>query len=223
MRDDGPFRWMTSRSIPPLAFLPIGSRFILGYLKQRLVDEFAPFEVDLHPDSRTVDLEELVLDIEGSIVEPELFFKRMVRTFNSQLKYTLFVMGIVLLPLFGIGIPLIVMSLSNGPLDEDTTTVKATAYVKEHRLLTEYHLQNSTVKMARMFPLTDASYLTLRTSYGGEYDDRTYHSYSVHSGARKYELLHYRQFHNPSDAIQKQIEMVHDFAAMSGLSFRAPE
>jgi len=49
-------------------------------------------------------------------------------------------MGIVLLPLFGIGIPLIVMSLSNGPLDEDTTVVKATAYVKEHRLLTEYHL-----------------------------------------------------------------------------------
>jgi hypothetical protein len=187
------------------------------------VDEFATLETELKLDSGTVDLEELVLDIEGSIVEADLFFKRNVHTFKSQLKYTLFVMGIVLLPLFGIGIPLIVMSLSNGPLDEDTTVVKATAYVKEHRLLTEYHLHNSTVKMARMFPLTDASYLTLNTSYGGEYQDRTYYSYSVHSGAREYELLHYQRFHKQSDAIQKQIEMVEDFAAMAGLSFQTSE
>ena len=187
------------------------------------MDEFATLEMELNLDPITFDLDELVLDIEGSIVEPEIFFKRMVRTFNSQLKYTLFVMGIVLLPLFGIGIPLIVMSLSNGPLDEDTTIVKATAYVKEHRLLTEYHLHNSTVKMARMFPLTDESYLTLKTSYGGENNERTYQSYSVHSGAQKYELLHYQRFHKQSDAIQKQIEMVQDFAAISGLPFRDPE
>jgi hypothetical protein len=187
------------------------------------MDEFATIETELNLHPRTFDLDELVLDIEGSIVEPELFFKRTVRTFNSQLKYTLFMMGIILLPLFGIGIPLIVMSLSNGPLDEDTTIVKATAYVKEHRLLTEYHLHNSTVKMARMFPLTDASYLTLKTSYGGEYQDRTYYSYSVHSGAREYELLYYQRFYKESDAIRKQIEMIHDFADLSGLSFRAPK
>ena len=77
--------------------------------------------------------------------------------------------------------------------------------------------------MARMFPLTDASYLTLNTSYGGECQDRTYYSYSGHSGAREYELLHYQRFHKQSDAIQKQIEMVEDFAAMAGLSFQASE
>ena len=59
------------------------------------MDEFATLETELKLDSGTVDLEELVLDIEGSIVEADLFFKRNVHTFKSQLKYTLFVMGIV--------------------------------------------------------------------------------------------------------------------------------
>ena len=187
------------------------------------MDEFAHLELELDIDSRTVVLEELVLEIEGSIIEADIFFKREVRNFTSQHKYNLLVLGIVSLPLFGLGIFFIVMSLSNGPINEDTVVVKATAYVKEHRLLTEYELHNSTVKSAKMFPLFDASYLTLKTSYGGEYQDRTYYSYVVHSGPRQYELLYYQRKYKLSATIRKQIEAIDDFAAMAGLSFQEPD
>ena len=187
------------------------------------MDEFAHLELELDIDSRTVVLEELVLEIEGSIIEADIFFKREVRNFTSQLKYTLLVFGFLSLPLFGLGALLIWISLSNGPINEDTVVVKATAYVKEHRLLTEYELHNSTVKSVKMFPLFDASYLTLKTSYGGEYQDRTYYSYVVHSGPRQYELLYYQQKYKLSATIRKQIEAIHDFSAMAGLSFQKPD
>ena len=187
------------------------------------MDEFAHLEMELDLDSRTVVLEELVLEIEGSITEADIFFKRKVRNFPSQLKYTLMVLGIVTLPLLGLGVLFILMSLSNGPINEDTVVVKATAYVKEHRLLTEYVMHNSTVKSAKMFPLLDASYLTMNTSYGGEYQDTTYHSYVVHSGPHQYEILYYQQKYKLSDTTRNQIKAVYDFADKAGLSFQKPD
>ena len=187
------------------------------------MDEFAHLEMELNLDSRTVALEELVLDIEGSIIEADIFFKRKVRNFTSQLKYTLLVFGFLSLPLFGLGALLIWISLSNGPLNEDTVVVKATAYVNEHRLLTEYVIHNSTVKSAKMFPLLDASYLTMNTSYGGEYQDTTYHSYVVHSGPHQYEILYYQKKYKLSDTTRKQIKAIYDFADMAGLSFQKPD
>ena len=187
------------------------------------MDEFAHLEMELNLDSRTVALEELVLDIECSIIEADIFFKRKVRNFTSQLKYTLMVFGILSLPLLGLGALLIWMSISNGPLNEDTVVVKATAYVNEHRLLTEYVIHNSTVKSAKMFPLLDASYLTVNTSFGGEYQDSTYYSYVVHSGPHKYEILHYRKRYKLSDTTRKQIEAIQEFADMAGLWFKKPD
>jgi len=201
----------------------IGSRVILAKGQEWFMDEFAHLEMELNLDSRTLDLEELVLDIEGSIIEADIFFKRKVRNFPSQLKYTLMVLGIVTLPLLGLGVLFILMSLSNGPINEDTVVVKATAYVKEHRLLTEYVMHNSTVKSAKMFPLLDASYLTMNTSYGGEYQDTTYHSYVVHSGPHHYEILYYQKKYKLSDTTRKQIKAIYDFADMAGLSFQKPD
>jgi len=49
------------------------------------VDEFATLETELKLDSGTVDLEELVLDIEGSIVEADLFSSEMFTLSNHNL------------------------------------------------------------------------------------------------------------------------------------------
>ena len=67
------------------SIVPVGSRVILAVSREWFVDEFATLETELKLDSGTVDLEELVLDIEGSIVEADLFSSEMFTLSNHNL------------------------------------------------------------------------------------------------------------------------------------------
>tara|TARA_B110000444_G_C18851850_1_gene606446 strand:- start:4104 stop:4655 length:552 start_codon:yes stop_codon:yes gene_type:complete len=182
------------------------------------MDEFAEFEMELNRDSSSIGAEDIIAEIEEMDEIPDYVFHREEKLYTAQFKKAFLFLGILLLPLFGIGAVLIWMSAGNGPLNQDTIVVKSRAYVKKYSCLVEYELHDGSAKMVKIFPIFESSFLSLRTTYGGDHDSITNYTYNLHSGDEIFWLLSYSG--RMSKHTRSRIVKISEFAILAGLRFK---
>ena len=180
------------------------------------MDEFAEFEMELNRDSSSIGAEDIIAEIEEMDEIPDYVFHREEKLYPAQFKKAFLFLGILLLPLFGIGAFLIWMSASNGPLNQDTIVVKSRAYVKKYSCLVEYELHDGSAKMVKIFPIFESSFLYLGATSVG--DSSTSYTYSLHSGDETFWLLSYSG--RMSEHTRNQIAKISEFAILAGLRFK---
>ena len=128
------------------------------------MDEFADLEKELNEDIRSFNLEELIIEIEQG--NSDFVLTRHERIFTPKMKKISLAVHIVLIPFFGLGLILLLIGLLPSgryrTLNENTTHIHSTAFVKKHNLIVDYKMKNGIVQKTKSAIIESHSYI-LRT------------------------------------------------------------
>tara|TARA_Y100000766_G_C18825914_1_gene565487 strand:+ start:82 stop:690 length:609 start_codon:yes stop_codon:yes gene_type:complete len=116
-------------------------------------DEFSDLERELHQEVIPFNLEELIIEIEESESDAFFIFQRQAVSGGPMRKIPGLLVGILLIPVFGIGLYQIWAILSSGPINKHTTRVVSKVYSKNHHSIVDYRLildeENKIMKISR--------------------------------------------------------------------------
>ena len=128
-------------------------------------DEFADLERELSGNvikRGFHDLEDLVIEIEQG--NSDFVLTRQERIFTPKMKKISLAVHIVLIPFFGLGLILLLIGLLPSgryrTLNENTTHIHSTAFVKKHNLIVDYKMKNGIVQKTKSAIIESHSYIS---------------------------------------------------------------
>ena len=137
------------------------------------MDEFAELERELSGNvikRGFHDLEDLVIEIEQG--NSDFVLTRQERVFTPKMKKISLAVHIVLIPFFGLGLILLLIGLLPSgryrTLNENTTHIHSTAFVKKHNLIVDYKMKNGIVQKTKSAIIESHSYISRIHSTAGD-------------------------------------------------------
>ena len=151
------------------------------------MDEFADLEDELRLDRISVDTESnkslvksLVKSIEYNELEPTMFIAEHNANWNVTKRICFIVLGILTLPLLGLGLLFIYFAFNNGPFFENCEIVEAKVYLAEQNIVIDYQMADDKIMKLQCLSVTNRSYIKHETivqqtsDYDNYYDDWYY-------------------------------------------------
>ena len=184
------------------------------------MDEFADLEDELRFDRTSVDTESihsLVKSIEYDGLEPTMFITEHRSNWNVSKRIGFLAIGIVLLPVLGIGLFFIYAVCISGPFFQKTEVVEAIVYLAEQNLVIGYRMVDIEIKNLQCLSVTNRSYI--KHSWhdsGGEYSGTTTQNYFLVTDGHELELLSY-QTSESSEKIIRIEKLISEFTEMANL------
>ena len=184
------------------------------------MDEFADLEDELRFDRTSVDTESihsLVISIEYDGLEPTMFISEHRSNWNVSKRIGFLALGILLLPVLGIGLFFIYAVFISGPFFEKTEVAEAKVYLAEQNLVIDYRMVDIEIKKLQCLNVTNRSYIK-HSWYdsGGEYSGTTTQNYFLVTDGHELKLLSY-QTSESSEEIVRIKRLVSKFAKMANL------
>jgi len=184
------------------------------------MDEFADLEDELRFDEISADTESiksLVKSIECDGLDPTIFITEQRNHWNVYNRIWRLALGIVLLPVLGIGLLFIYAVFTSGPFFQNTEVVEAKVYVAEQDIVIDYRMVDIQIKKLNCLQVTHRSYIkhNSREISGSEGGSSTLHQYHLVTDQHELWLMTYRTPAN-KDEIQNK-RNVHRFAEIAEL------
>ena len=114
--------------------------------------------------SEQINLELMIQEIEQG--NSDFVFTRQERVFSPKMKKISLAVHIVLIPFFGLGLILLLIGLLPSgryrTLNENTTHIHSTAFVKKHNLIVDYKMKNGIVQKTKSARIESHSYISRR-------------------------------------------------------------
>jgi|GEM_PF-791180 hypothetical protein len=185
------------------------------------MDEFADLEDELRSDQISADTESiksLVKSIEYNELEPTIFFKDRNANWNVTKRICFVVLGIVTLPLLGLGLVFIYVAFDNGPFFENCEIVEAKVYLAEQNLVIDYRIADDKIIKLQCLSVTTRSYIkhSMISHEDSEYRSKTLHQYHLVTDEHELALLSYES--QESLEIRTRInKLISKFAEMANI------
>ena len=185
------------------------------------MDEFADLEDELGFDEISVDTESiksLVKSIEYNELEPTMFIAEHNANWNVSRRVGFLALGILTLPLLGLGLWFIYFAFNNGPFFENCEIVEAKVYLAEQNLVIDYKMAEDKIMKLQCLSVTNRSYIKHNThlSYNSQYDSTTHHKYHLVTDEHELELLSYESQESSEKRIRFK-KVISKFAEMANL------
>lgn len=185
------------------------------------MDEFADLEIDLRSDQISVDTESiksLVKSIEYNELEPTMFFNYRNANWDVSKRICFIALGIVTLPLLGLGLVFIYVAFDNGPFFEKCIIVEAKVYLAEQSLVIDYRMANDEIMKLNCMQVTSRSHIKHNTKaqHTSDYDTYYLNSYYLVTGKHELELLMYSGRDSPEEGVRIR-KLISKFAKMANL------
>ena len=185
------------------------------------MDEFADLEDELKFDQISVDpesIKSLVKSIEYDGLEPSMFFTDRNANWNVTKRICFIALGIVTLPLFGLGLLFIYVAFDNGPFFENSEIVEAKVYLAEQNLVIDYRMADDKIMKLNCIQVTNRSHIkhSMKIQHTSDYNSYYDHYYSIVTGEHELSLLMYEGRDSPEEAARVR-ELVSKFAKMANL------
>ena len=114
--------------------------------------------------SEQINLELMIQEIEQG--NSDFVLTRQERVFTPKMKKISLAVHIVLIPFFGLGLILLLIGLLPSgryrTLNENTTHIHSTAFVKKHNLIVDYKMKNGIVQKTKSARIESHSYISRR-------------------------------------------------------------
>ena len=187
------------------------------------MDEFADLEDELKFDQISVDtesIESLVKSIEYNELEPTMFFIDQNANWNVTKRICLIVLGIVTLPLLGLGLLFIWAAFNNGPFFENCEIVLAKVYLAEQNLVIDYQMADDKIMFLNCMQITNGSHIkhSMTIKHTSDYNSYTLHDYYLVTGEHKFWLLGFNPARDSSEEEQRMIKLISKFAKTANLN-----
>ena len=157
------------------------------------MDEFADLEADLAAAGSQVDMEfvkSLVMSVEYEGLEHGMYISDYREIWHPAHKITLVFFGILLIPLFGLGVFMIIAGTNKGPIMQDTEIIEAKVYLGEQHAVVSYSMIDEDIGSLAYYPIESGSFIKIeRRSW--ETDNGSHESveHLLCSGSEKILLL----------------------------------
>ena len=185
------------------------------------MDEFEDLEDELRFDQISADTESiksLVKSIAYNQLEPTMLFTEQSSNWNVSKRFNFLALGIVTLPLLGLGLVFIYIALFNsGPFFENCEIVEAKVYLADHNLVIDYKIAGDKIMKLKSIEVTKNSHI--RQSWrevGGETASTTSHQYFLATDEHELELMSYHSS-QPSEERRRIIKLISRFAKIASL------
>ena len=185
------------------------------------MDEFADLEEELRFDKISVDnesIKSLVKSIEYNELEPTMFIADRNANWNVTKRICFIVLGILTLPLFGLGLVFIYVAFDNGPFFENCEIVESKVYLAEQNLVIDYQMADDKILKLQCLQVTNRSHIKHSTieQQTSDYDSYYHHYYYLVTGEHELELLMYSGRDSPGEGARVR-KLVSKFAKMANL------
>ncbi len=130
------------------------------------MDEFADLEAELANDKHQVDMEfvkSLVMSVEYEGLDHGMFITDYRKLWTPIHKISLVLFGILFIPLFGLGVLMIIAGTNKGPMMKDTEIIEAKVYLGEQHAIISYSMFDEDIGSLAYQPITEGSFI--KTTY----------------------------------------------------------
>tara|TARA_B100000674_G_C37954622_1_gene968951 strand:+ start:1235 stop:1789 length:555 start_codon:yes stop_codon:yes gene_type:complete len=139
------------------------------------MDEFADLEADLSAAGSQVDMEfvkSLVMSVEYDGLEHGMFISDYRQLWHPLHKISLVFFGILLIPVFGLGVFMIIAGTNKGPMMKETEIVEAKVYLVEQHAVVAYSMIDEDIGSLAYYAIEQRSFIkrkreTWETDNGG--------------------------------------------------------
>ena len=184
------------------------------------MDEFADLEADLAEAGSQVNMEfvkSLVMSIEYEGLEHGMYISDYRKIWHPVHKISLVFFGILLIPLFGLGVFMIIAGTNKGPMMEDTEIVEAKVYLVKQHAIVSYSMTDEVINSVAYTPIDKGSFIkrnsrTYETDNGGH----TCVEHLLCSGRERIPLLESCSY----NAIGSDREVIRKLSALANLPLR---
>ena len=185
------------------------------------MDEFADLEDELRFDEISVDTESiksLVKSIEYNELEPTMFIAEHNANWNVSKRIGFLALGILTLPLLGLGLLFIYFAFNNGPFFENCEIVDATVYLAEQNLVIDYQMANDKIMKLQCLSVTNRSHIKHREKeqHTSDYNSYYDHYYYLVTGEHELLLLMHEGRDSPEEGVRVR-KLVTKFAKMANI------
>ena len=185
------------------------------------MDEFADLEIELGSDQINIESESiksLVQAIEHNELEPTMFIAEHNANWNVTKRICFIVLGILTLPLLGLGLLFIYFAFNNGPFFENCEIVDATVYLAEQNLVIDYQMANDKIMKLQCLSVTNRSHIKHREKeqHTSDYNSYYDHYYYLVTGEHELLLLMHEGRDSPEEGVRVR-KLVTKFAKMANI------
>jgi len=184
------------------------------------MDEFADLEDELRFDRTSVDTESihsLVKSIEYDGLEPTMFITEQRSNWNVSKRIGFLALGILLLPVLGIGLLFIYPVFINGPFFQNTEVVDAKVYLAEQNLVIDYRMVDIEIKNLQCLSVTNRSHIKhSRHQSHSDHSSTTRHRYHLVTDEHELLLLLYDSQESLENR-RRIIKLISKFAKVANL------
>ena len=185
------------------------------------MDEFTDLEEELRFDKISVDnesIKSLVKSIEYNELEPTMFIAEHNANWNVTKRICFIVLGILTLPLLGLGLLFIYFAFNNGPFFENCEIVEAKVYLAEQNLVIDYKMADDKIMKLQCQSVTNRSYIKHRAKVQHTSDYNSYYDnyYYLVTGEHELLLLMHGGRDSPKEGVRIR-KLVSEFAKMANL------
>ena len=184
------------------------------------MDEFADLEADLAVAGNQVDMEfvkSLVMSVEYEGLDHGMFISDYRELWNPVQKISLVLFGILLIPLFGLGVFMIIAGTNKGPIMKKTEIVEAKVYLVKQHAVISYSMIDENIGSLAYYPIENGSYI--KTNHRTIDTDNGSHDYVEHllcSGQLEIQLL---DSYRDKD-MKANREVIHELSRLANLPLR---
>ena len=184
------------------------------------MDEFADLEDELRFDRTGVDSESihsLVKSIEYDGLEPTMFITEHRSNWNVSKRIGFLALGIMLLPVLGIGLLFIYPVLISGPFFQNTEVAEAKVYLAEQNLVIGYRMVDIEIKNLQCLSVTNRSHIkhSIHESHS-DHSSTTHHQYYLVTDEHELLLVSYES-QESSEKIVRINRLLTEFAKIANL------
>ena len=139
------------------------------------MDEFADLEAELANDNHQVDMEfvkSLVMSVEYEGLDHGMFITDYRKLWTPIHKISLVLFGILFIPLFGLGVLMIIAGTNKGPMMKDTEIIEAKVYLVKQHAVVAYSMIDEDIGSLAYYAIEEGSFIkrkreTWETDNGG--------------------------------------------------------
>tara|TARA_B100000683_G_scaffold35155_1_gene30806 strand:+ start:5017 stop:5610 length:594 start_codon:yes stop_codon:yes gene_type:complete len=160
------------------------------------MDEFADLEAEFADDKPQVDMEfvkSLVMSVEYEGLDHGMFITDYRKLWTPIHKISLVLFGILFIPLFGLGVFMIIAGTNKGPIMQDTEIIEAKVYLGEQHAVVSYSMIDEDIGSLAYYPVESGSFIKIeRRSWGTDNGTHESVEHLLCSGSEKILLLESR-------------------------------
>jgi hypothetical protein len=185
------------------------------------MDEFADLEIELGSDQINIESESiksLVQAIEHNELEPTMFFNDRNANWDVTKRISFIALGILTLPLLGLGLVFIYLAFDNGPFFEKCIIVEAKVYLAEQSLVLDYRMADDEIMKLNCMQVTNRSHIKhhAKAQHTSDYDTYYLNYYSLVTGEHEMELLMYSDRDSLEEGVRIK-KLISKFANIANL------